>query len=65
MKFAEMIGFAYASTSAFALFLASSKEVIVLSLITGQSNIQSPPASAFIVAIEVGEVIRTRIAWYG
>jgi hypothetical protein len=62
MNVADMIGFEYASISARALFLASSNDEIVLSLITGQSKIQSPPASAFIVAIDVGEVTRTRIA---
>ena len=59
---AEITGFEYASISALALFLASAKEVIELSLITGPSKIQSPPASAFIVAIEVGSETRTLTA---
>jgi hypothetical protein len=64
-KLAETTGFAYAAISARALFLASSNDVISVSFITGQSNIQSPPASAFIAAIETGSDTITRTALYG
>lgn len=59
---AEMTGFEYASISALALFLASANDVIELSLITGPSNIQSPQASACMVAIDAGSDTRTLIA---
>jgi len=52
LNVAVKIAFEYASISAFALLLASSKVLIDESVITAQSKIQSPQTIAFIVETE-------------